>query len=185
MGIVKVNRTGSSFSVYGTNACTNVIGTIYNNEVFTWVQEWSGSSASGFYVQDIVFRKSNGTFGHGWVPGMQTDPKFQTNITSLPYQTVTDGGISYYAFKMRRDANLYDSSANNLGLKAYKDRRILCKTSTAGSSHPEWLSVYKLENGIGTGSYYNINGGSVAFVDMGYNIGSTMGSDFSLIGSIG
>ena len=185
MGIVKVNRTGASFSVYETNACTNVIGTIYHNEVFTWVQEWSGSSASGFYVQWIKFRKSNGTVGYGWVPGTQTDPKFQTNITNLPYQTVTVGGVSYYAFKMRRDANLYNSSGNSVGLIAYQNRRILCKTSTSGSSHPEWLTVYKLENGVGTGNYYDIVSGGVAFVDMGYNIGSTMGSDFTLIGSIG
>lgn len=48
MGIVKVNRTGQTANVYLSNACNSneIIGTIYNNEVFTWREEWSGSGAS-------------------------------------------------------------------------------------------------------------------------------------------
>ena len=71
MSIVKVNRTGNKHNVYLSNACNpnEIIGTLYNNEVFTWTGEWSGSSASGYYVQSIAFRKSDGTQGAGWVAG--------------------------------------------------------------------------------------------------------------------
>ncbi len=187
MGIVKVNRTGTAVSVYLTNACnpSDVIGTIYHNEVFTWTGEWSGSSASGFYVQGIRFRNSSGIAASGWIPGMQTAPIFSTNIAALRAKTVTIGSETYYAFKMRRNANLYNNSGVYLGKIAYKDRYILTKGSTAGVTHPEWLSVWYLETGVGTNTYNQIVSGTNAFVDMGYNIGSTMGSDFTLIGSIG
>lgn len=103
MAIVKVNRTGNKHNVYLSNACNpnEIIGTLYNNEVFTWTGEWSGSSASGYYVQSIAFRKSDGTQGAGWVAGKQSEGIFATNICSLPAKTVTYNGKTCYALKLR------------------------------------------------------------------------------------
>lgn len=188
MGIVKVNRTGTAVSVYLTNACnpSDVIGTIYHNEVFTWTGEWSGSSASGYYVQGIKFRNSSGVAASGWIPGMQTDPIFSTNIASLCHHTVVKNGITHYAFKMRRDATCYDNSNGySLGINAKKDRYILTRGSTSGVNHPDRIAVWFMESGINTGVYNYIVNNTYVFVDMGYTIGSTMGSDFTLIGSIG
>ena len=103
MSIVKVNRTGKSFGIYETNAMTKKIGTLYNNEVFVWTGEYPGSSASGYYVQSICFRGSDGTIKHGWVVGEQSDPLFATNICSLANFTRVIDGVTYYGFKMRRD----------------------------------------------------------------------------------
>ena len=187
MGIVKVNQTGSSVPVYLTNSCnpSEQIGTIYNNEVFTWLSEWPGSSASGFYVQSIKFRNSSGVPTNGWIAGAQSAPIFSTNIQSMRYKTVTIGGVTYYAFKLRRNANLYNNTDGSFLYQAPKDRFILCKGSTSGASHPDRLAVWYLETGVGTNTYTQISSGTNAFVDMEYATSSMMGSQFLLIGSIG
>ena len=48
MGIVKINRTGSKLPVYETNGATKQIGTIYPNELFTWISEWKQRKARAF-----------------------------------------------------------------------------------------------------------------------------------------
>ena len=186
MGTVKVNRTGKKYNVYRTNGCTSdeIIGTIYNNEVFTWTGEWSGSGASGFYVQSIVFRNSDGKKAGGWISGKKTDDIFKTDLASMKAKMVTVNGKSYYAFKMRRNEELYNSEGKYLCRTAYKNRYILAEGSTSGKTHPEWLAVKYLETGVGTNEYDEIVTGGYAFVDLGYDKGSTMGSNFALIGSI-
>ncbi len=86
--------------------------------------------------------------------------------------------------KMRRNEELYNSAGTLLSKTAYKDRYILTEGSTSGQTHPEWLAVKYLETGVGTNQYSEIVTGGYAFVDLGYDKGSTMGSNFSLIGSI-
>ena len=186
MGIVKVNRTGKKYNVYRSNACNSdeIIGTIYNNEVFTWTGEWSGSSASGYYVQSIVFRNSDGEKDGGWVVGEGTDAIFSTNLSEMAAKKVTVDGKSYYAFKMRRDSTLYDKSGNRLKKTAYKNRYILTEGSTSGVKNPGYLAVKYVESGVGTNDYTVIETGRYAFVYLQYYVGSTMGSDFLLIGKI-
>lgn len=190
MSIVKVNRTGNKYTVYLTNACNpnEIIGTIYNNEVFTWTGEWPGSSASGFYVQSIRFRKSDGTEAGGWISGKQSDPIFATNICSLPAKETDFDGKRCYAFKMRRNEPIYSRNSTSdkiikLGT-AYKDRYILAESSTAGNTFPGWLSIVALETGVGTNSYASVSSEGNAFVDMDYAQGSMFNSNFSLIGSL-
>lgn len=48
MGIVKINHTGSKLPVYETNGVTKQIGTIYPNELFTWISEWKQRKARVF-----------------------------------------------------------------------------------------------------------------------------------------
>lgn len=190
MSIVKVNRTGKTHSVYLTNAClpSELIGTLYNNEVFTWTGEWPGSGASGYYVQSIRFRKSDGTEASGWVAGKQSEALFATNICDLAAKRVNFNGKSCYAFKMRRSEPIYSKSStsgNKIKLDtAYKDRYILAESSTGGQTFPGWLSIVAQETGVGTNNYTAVPGGSNAFVDMDYANGSMFNSNFALIGSL-
>lgn len=184
MAIVKVNRSGAKHKIYESNAATKEIGTLYNNEMFTWVEEWSGSSASGYYIQAIKFRGSDGKAKGGWIAGAQTSKVFENNIASLANFTKVIDGKTYYGFKMRREEELYDREKNELYKKAYKDRKILCESSTAGKSEHGWLSVKYLETGIGTNEYTEIVSGDNAFVDLGYDKGSMFNSNCSLIGSL-
>lgn len=185
MSIVKVNRSGKSHSIFLSNAlnANEQIGTLYDNEVFTWTGGWNGNGF-GYYVQSIIFRGSDGTVKQGWISGKETDKVFETNICSLAQFTKSINGKTYYGFKMRRNEELYDNKGNLLSKTAYKDRCILCESSTAGSSHSEWLSVIYLETGIGTDNYAEIVKGSNAFVDIGYDQGSLFNSSASLIGSL-
>ena len=186
MGIVKVNRTGKSFKVYKSNAgpADVTVGTIYNNEVFTWTGKDEGAESAGYYVQSICFRNKDGQKTSGWVMAAETDPQFETNLSEMAAKKVTMNGQEYFAFKMFRDEELYYNDARPLGKKAYKGRYILSEGSTSGREHPEWLSVRYLETGEGTGEYDEIVPGTNAFVDLGYDQGSTMGYNFSLIGLI-
>lgn len=186
MGIVKVNRTSDKIKVYNSTALSTQIGTIYPNEVFTWVEEWNGTAGSGFPLQRICFRDSNGNVQkNGWISYEQTDKCLETNLTKLAKFQKVINGTTYYGFKMRRTEELYDGSGNKLSTSAYINRHILCKSSTSGQSHTDWLAVYYIESGVGTNVYNKImSGNSAAFVDMGYDKGSTLTSNFSLIGSI-
>lgn len=190
MSIVKVNTTGNKHNVYLSNACNpnEIIGTLYNNEVFTWTGQWPGSDASGFYVQSVVFRKSDGTQGAGWVAGKQTDGIFSKNICSLSAKEVTYNGKTCYAFKMRRDEPIYSKKStegNTVKLgTAYKNRYVLAESSTAGDKHPGWLSIVAQETGVGTNRYSAVSSDGNAFVDMDYAHGSMFNSNFALIGSL-
>lgn len=184
MSIVKVNRSGAQHKIYESNAATTQIGILYNNEMFTWTGEWNGSGASGYYIQSVLFRGSDGRIKRGWISGRQSESVFATNICSLANFTKVMGGKTYYGFVMRRNEELYDKSGNKLSKIAYQGRRILCESSTGGTSHPEWLSVIYLESGVGTGVYEQIVSGTNAFIDLGYDKGSMFNSDCSLIGSL-
>lgn len=187
MAIVKVNRSGKSHKVYLTNAlkADEQIGTIYNNEMFTWVEPWNGNGW-GYSAQLIWFRASDGTAKYGWISAAETDKVLETNICSLAMFTKEIGGTTYYGFKMRRDEEFYDRDTAELieERHACKDRCILCESSTAGQKHPGWLSVVYMEDGIGTGRYKPVSQKSNAFVDIGYDQGSTFNSNASLIGSL-
>ena len=184
MAIVKVNRRGKSYPIYKENNADEQIGTLYNNELFTWKSAWEGNTA-GYSYQAISFRASDGSLAHGWIAASESDKVLANNICSLAKFTKKINNKTYYGFKMRRSEELFDRSGNALiGKLAFKDRCILCESSTAGASHPEWLSVIYLETGIGTGEYERIVSNSNAFVDLGYTKGSDFSSNASLIGSI-
>lgn len=191
MAIVKVNRTGKTHNIYRTNGCaTNeVIGTLYNNEVFTWTGEWPGSGASGFYSQSIRYRNKDGKEASGWVSGKQSDPLFGTNLSALAAKRVMFNGKNCYAFKMRRNEPVYkktSTASNKIQIAtAYKDRYVLAESSTAGNTFPGWLSIVAQETGTGTNQYKAISSSDGnAFVDMDYANGSMMNSNFALIGSL-
>lgn len=44
MAIVKVNRSGKSYPIYKENNADEQIGTLYNNELFTWKSAWEGNN---------------------------------------------------------------------------------------------------------------------------------------------
>ena len=153
--------------------------------MFIWTSEWSGSATSGYYVQAICFRGSDSSIKHDWISAKQTDKILKTNLCNLAMVTKVINGTSYYGFKMRRNEELYDRNGNSISSFTPKGRCILCKSSTAGQEHPEWWSVYYLESGKNTDLYIELVPDSNAFVDLGYDKGSTLNSDTSLIGSPG
>lgn len=188
MGIVKVNRSGSSCKVYATNAGTEQSGTIGNNEMFTWTGEWSGGASVGYYMQGVRFRNKAGKPASGWMAGKQSESEFATNICALAKFKKVIGGKTYYGFTMRRDEELYAATGAKgecvkLSKVAYQGRNILCASSTSGHSYPERLAVVYLETGIGTGNYVKIDS-RTTFVDLGYDQGSMFNKNCSLIGSI-
>ncbi|MCR5755157.1 MAG: hypothetical protein K6G30_10145 [Acetatifactor sp.] len=185
MAIVKVNRSGKNHKICLTNTMNpnEQIGTLYNNEVFTWIEPWNGNGW-GYAVQAIAFRGSDGTVKKGWISGEETDKVFENNICSLAKFTKVIKGKTYYGFKMRRDEELYDRNGKSISKIAFKDLHVLCESSTAGSTHNEWLSVVYLESGKGTDIYNEIISGSNAFIDIGYDKGSMFNSNASLIGSL-
>ncbi len=172
MSIVKVNRSGATHKIYETTAATKQIGTLYNNEMFTWIEQWPGSSASGYYMQKIAFRGSDGAIKNGCIAAAQTDSVLSANICSLASFTKVINGKTYYGFKMRRDEELYGRLGNKLAGKAYKGRNILCESSTGGQSNSGLLSVVYLETDVNSGKYNYIVSNSNAFVDLGYDEGS-------------
>ena len=184
MGIVKVNRTNRQVKIYEAVDMVKQIGTLYPNEVFTWVEEWAGSAASDYGMQRICFRNRAGEAYWGWIPVNGNDAVIATNICSLPYCKQVINGKTYYGLKMRRTEELYDGSANLISKKAYAGRIILCDSSTSGRVNNHWLNCQYLETSAGSGRYAEIISGKDAFVDLGYDQGSTFTSNSSLIGSL-
>lgn len=186
MAIVKVNRSGKSHNIYLTNSlkADEQIGTLYNNEMFTWIEPWNGNEW-GYSAQWIRFRSKDGKPEYGWISAAETDKILETNICSLAMFTKVIGGKTYYGFKMRRNEELYDRNGSLLTDRyAYKDRCILCESSTAGSHYPDLLSVIYLETGVGTGKYKPVSNEPNSFVDLGYDKGSAFDTNASLIGSL-
>lgn len=185
MGIVKVNKTDKKISIFDAVGSTgNIIGTLYPNEVFTWINEWNGTEASGYPSQQILFRNSSGTISRGWIHIAQGEPGMDKNICGLAKFTKIINGKTYYGFEMRRSEELYNTSARMLNISAGAGMRILCESSTSGATHPEWLAVHYIETGKGTGEYRQVVPQSYGFVDIGYDKGSTFTSNCSLIGSL-
>lgn len=184
MGIVKVNRTNRQVKIYEAVDATKQIGTLYPNEMFTWIEEWTGSAASDYYMQRICFRNKAGEPYWGWVALAQNENVLATNICALPYCKKVINGKTYYGFKMRRTEELYDGSANLISKKAYAGRILLCESSTSGKVNTHWLACQYLETAVGSDRYAEIISGKDAFVDLGYDQGSTFTTNCSLIGSL-
>ncbi len=184
MGIVKVNRSGRNYNVYASNEYgAEKIGTIYSNEVFTWRSAFPGNGEGGYYAWEIEFQSTKGYKERGIIYCLENEPVF-TNITAVAKFTKVINGVTYYAFKMRRNAQLFNGNGQYLEKDAMKDRHILCKSSTSGQTNGDYLQVFYLESGVGTGVYNEILPGTYAFVDMDYGSGTMMNSNFNLIGSI-
>lgn len=183
MGIVKVNRSGKQIPIYADTACSNKIGTLYPNELFVWVNEWNGSASTGYYLQWIRFKNSAGVPTGGWIPLSQSESGMDANICKFPQFTQVKNGTTYYAFKMRRDEELFDTSGNQIGI-IETGRTIWCKSSTSGSKYPERLAVHYKDKSTNVGVMYEVVPGSYGFVDIGLDKGSTFTSNASLIGSL-
>lgn len=85
---------------------------------------------------------------------------------------------------MRRTEELCDGKANLISKKAYAGRIILCESSTSGAVNTHWLACQYLETSVGSGRYAEIISGKDAFVDLGYDQGSTFTINCSLIGCL-
>lgn len=93
MAIVKVNRSGKCHKIYLTNTlkADEQIGTLYNNEVFTWIAPWNGNGW-GYSAQSIMFRASDGTAKVGWISAAETDKVLERKLAVDGYVTRLDLG---------------------------------------------------------------------------------------------
>ena len=183
MGIVKINRSGKTVNVYNTTSLDSIIGKIYPNEMFTWVEEDRAGAAVGYGKQRIMFRNSQGEATHGWLNVSQSDACLATNLCELPKFTETINGKTYYGFELRRLEHIYDGNANYLGF-VEPGATILCDSSACGATHHDWLNIDFVEEEKGTGRHVAANPNGQCFIDLGYNFGSTFTTNCSLIGSL-
>ncbi len=178
MGNYCVNRSGRTFTITRTNGGSDVIGTLYPNEIFAWTGSWNGNH-TGVDYQSIYFRNSSGVPTHGWLSG----PSGTNCLTLLPtfrYQMVTWNGKQYYAFKLRRAEEYYNSSGGLLGTIPAGRLILTDRNATCGQSNPGLMNFYAFQ--VSGSTYANVGS---AFIDAGLSAGSTLGSNASFIGSFG
>lgn len=179
MAYVKINRSGAAVPIYESNALADStrIGTLYNNEVYTFVEPWNGNGF-GYSAMCILFRTSSGELKYGWIAAEDGTP-LMTNLTDRAKFTRVIDGTTYYGFTMRREEAIFSTSEGYLR-SINAGNHILCKSSTAGQKHPGRLAVwYILTAG---GSLQRIVSGSYAFLDMSFDEGTMFNSNFCLIG---
>lgn len=182
MGTVYVNRTSDRIPIYSNNQYTTQIGTLYPNEIFTLTYFFNEAFRADC---SIVFRNSSGLPDTGIIdagPGekyITQDKKIcGCALFTYPYK-----GKTYYGFKLRRDEAVYDGSKNYL-LTAKAGVRFLCLDSSSGDTDGKLKRFQLLETGVGTNNYYEVIEGRDAYIDIGYNAGSTMTTNASFIGSL-
>ena len=178
---VKVNRTGAKIPVYESVAYgAPQIGTIYPNEVFS-VANIANEELADYTIR---FRNSAGKVTLGVIYAGHNDENVSASLNLHKYAmfTKTLNGKTYYGFNLRRSKELYNGNASyirtlNSGI------RVLTEKSQCGVTHPEWMNISYYETSAGSGLYTLANGGS-AFLDVGFDKGSTFTSNCSLIGSM-
>ena len=182
MGTVYVNTTSDKIPIYSSNQYTTQIGTLYPNEIFTLTHFFNEA-----YRGDctIIFRNSSGLPDQGVIDSGPGDKYILQDKKICGYALFTKqyNGKTYYGFKLRRDEAVYDGSKNYL-FTAKAGLRFLCKDSSSGDTDGKLKRFQLLETGIGTNNYYEVIEGDSAYIDIGYNAGSTMTTNASFIGSL-
>ena len=181
-----INKSGLAIPVYENFDWVNPgaqIGTIYNNEAFSWEYGEAGNS--------IWFRNSSGLITHGFMPlatpngdpimSEETERLFYTPCTDYAYGTVRINNTAYKTFKFRRSEEVYTANATRWGTVA-SNMRVACLTSLAGENHPDWKAINYVERTDGEWIKVEGNGYSYGFVDTGLNVGSGA-SSISMYGS--
>lgn len=182
MGTVYVNRTGSNINVYEATDFKTLIGTLYPNELFSLVR-LDDSVGQGYCT--IRFRNKYHLPATGIISAGRNDVNIAEANKLCKYAQFKKviNGITYYGFQMRRDEAVYNGGGAYVK-QAVKGIKFLCKDSSTGDTHPDWKRFQYLETGVGTGVYTRVEGGENAYIDIGYNAGSTMTSNSSFIGSL-
>ena len=179
---VKVNRTGKIIPVYESTAYgAPQIGSLYTNEVFSVANILDSMRA----LYSIRFRNSAGQIKTGVIYSGDNDENVAANLNIHHYAKFTKvlNGKTYYGFEMRRSEEVYNGSAVYLKF-VRQGLRVLMDSSKSGLSRPYWIRIRYVETNVGTGQYVEIKEGEYVYMDLGYDKGSTLTSNCSLIGSL-
>lgn len=183
MGKVIVNRTGSIIPVYADNNFSVKSGSIYPNELFTLVSLFDEADIGICY---IYFRNSAKVGVHGYISAGPGHKNIQPSnyVHNFAKFTKVMSGKTCYGFELLRSEELYNGSGKPLNKVAALGRKFLCEDSTSGATIHNLMRIQYLETNIGSNVYERLVTGGDAFIDVGYNAGSTMGHNASFIGSI-
>lgn len=184
MGKYCINKSGEKKNVYNNADCTGtVIGTIYANECYALANTWAGSHV--FYpnqTEHIYFRNKSGGLSEGYL--YNKGDGVATSFLNYSFGSVTGpDGNTYRSFKLRANANYYNSAGTRKGV-ALAGARVLTNDSTPGQSMPYLMNAMYVETGKGTNKWTLISGvsGKSGFIDTGIK---SIGSDASKIGVYG
>ena len=180
---VKVNRTGKQIVVYATTEYqAPQIGTIYPNEVFSVGNILNEEMA----LYSIRFRNSAGQKTTGVIFAGHNSENVSPDLNIQNYAQFRKrmpDGINYYGYTLRRSEEVYNGSATFLRLIG-QGQKVLADSSKSGVTHPEWMRIKYVETNVGTDDFVEIKDGEYVYMDIGYDKGSTLTSNCSLIGSL-
>jgi hypothetical protein len=164
-----INKSGQNIPIYSATNQATQIGTIYNREAFGYDKNWGGDG----YFCHILFKNSSGSLSYGFI----IDPPNNAiaKCTDYPYGTAPIHGQQYITFLMRSSRNVYTVGGTNWGTVA-ANRRVACINATAGDRHPDWKSIYYVENTRGQWIPVTGDGANYGFVDSGLSVASGYGS---------
>ena len=95
-----LNLSGSPLEVYGDLPIASKVGNIENNEVYVVSKETS----SAYHV----YFSKDGKLQSGQIK-KELASSAMKDITERPYAREVSKGASYFVYRVRKDANLYDS----------------------------------------------------------------------------
>jgi hypothetical protein len=123
-----VNLSGQSISVYDEVNRSKNIGTIKNNDLY--VINFDAFNNYSVYVKD--------TNSNSLILGIIKKPIEESGmqkITDYYYSKELINGEMFYIFRVRKDSNLFDRSANYIGY-VKNGMYVACKDTLAGTSYP-------------------------------------------------
>lgn len=166
MGYHAINE-GSSITVYRVAACTNdeVIGTLYNGEVFTLIGEHQGY----FGNYEIKYLDSNGTYRSAYIDSGQ--------YGNLAYSgtRVTESvlGSACYRFKLRKSLKVVTSNGSSHTTLSAGDY-VYTRGATCGASNS--ANMYIIGYKKGAAAVRSFDG----FITLDYLGGSMFSKNFCL-----
>ncbi|MGN0372083.1 MAG: hypothetical protein ACI4F3_04645 [Enterocloster sp.] len=166
MGYHAINE-GSSITVYRIAGCPSdeIIGTLYNGEVFTVIGEHQGYGGN----YEIRYLDSNGNYRIAFIDSGQ--------YGNLAYsgKRVTESalGNACYRFKLRKSLKVVDSNGNQKVTLAAGDY-VYTRGATCGASNP--ANMYIIGYKKGSAAVTSFTG----FVSLDYTAGSMFSKNFCL-----
>lgn len=159
----------SNLTVYSRSNCPSdsKIGTLYNGEVFTLVQEHNGY----FGHYEIRFLNSSGQYSMGYIDTGSGFGNLAYSGQSVSEQNL--GSTSCYRFKVRKDLPVVNAN-NDYLFSLVKDDYIYTRGATAGSVNRANMYICG----------YKSRGGAIipcdAFVTLDYTGGSMFSKNFCI-----
>lgn len=166
MGYHAINN-GGSISVYNHSNCVvdsaggSVIGTLYNQECFTYI------GGTSYQTKEIRFLNSSGRLSGGFI-----NTSSFSNLTFSGAKTNMDGVGTCYRFKTRKPLTIVSNSNTFKALLSTGDS-IYTTTATSGASNSNNMAIVGYRK---DGVLYRYSG----FVTLNYTGGSMLNSNFCI-----